>query len=996
MPLQGQITLTESNTPHSPNLNDERLLSYTPVINFELEGENIQYDFGSIAPEFMYTDEYFSAVRPEFADATRYFISRSVFGPLDLFSEYHTRKTSDGIAEVGTYKLEQSLSLGPLSGNPDDQLVFSGNATVFPVPNYELPFPTNYGDTWTTNTEIVFDLNVSIAAFGLDNVPGRAVSYLEHQYEAAGWGKVTVPTLAGPSIPYDVLVIKHGTTFIDSIFLGGAPAPAALLSGLGLTQGAQGIQNSYYFYAENIENPLMLLVMSDDWQTIEEVQYPRNGLQVASPYTYVDADATGANNGTSWANAYTSLSTALDNAEPNEEIWVAEGTYTPEVPAVSPDPTKRMFLLWQDVQLYGGFNGTETNRSQRNPSLYETILSGDINGDDVSNNFSINRSDNVENVVYGNNTISAACVLDGFTVSGGHADGDPSILTDIRGAGLFTFGPLQLSNCILKDNFAQDHGGGAYYRTADAAGGKVVGCRFQRNEAGMNGGGLFVAFVPGNGVEIDSCQFSENIAGDTGGGFTSVEAHINFKNSFFTNNTAIIGVGGGMSLSNGLNPILSNCAFSGNSSTQGGGAVITLLTANQSATVENCIFNGNTSTAGSGGGLTCQSSVQNNNYQINGCTFIGNTAESGISTGAGLDVVYGNFASGGTSIITDCTIMNNTVSGSGGGLSLRDQAGDNQLEVRNCEISGNSAESNAGGLLFFKATTSNSTIRISQTTFSNNDSPQALGIGMASVAGFVPGLDVSIDNCLFAGHSGPNNASAVVVAQAVPVTLTNCTVTGSSPAIIAADQAAITLQNNILYTPDFTSVLAASASATLTSLGGNLFSDSAASAWAVAQDQQDADPLFVVGTTDLSETSPAVDRGILPDDVADLDVKGSARVQGSCIDIGATESAFDANLTSCLMLTSTKEDIIVPPTAVTIFPNPVSTTGQIKLDNDWRGNISLRIVNTFGQTIQDYTITKHNDTDNWDLNTQNLLDGTYQLILSNGQHLMTKSFIVIK
>lgn len=42
LPLKAQIILNESNTPHSPNLIDERLLSYTPIINFELEGENIQ------------------------------------------------------------------------------------------------------------------------------------------------------------------------------------------------------------------------------------------------------------------------------------------------------------------------------------------------------------------------------------------------------------------------------------------------------------------------------------------------------------------------------------------------------------------------------------------------------------------------------------------------------------------------------------------------------------------------------------------------------------------------------------------------------------------------------------------------------------------------------------------------------------------------------------------------------------------------------------------
>src|SRR5688500_4277325 len=84
-------------------------------------------------------------------------------------------------------------------------------------------------------------------------------------------------------------------------------------------------------------------------------------------------------NGKSWATAYSELRTALGMAQPSHfnvvEIWVAKGTYTPQI--VGPDPRTSSFVLKSHLRILGGFAGTETSSSER-VGTNVTVLSGDI------------------------------------------------------------------------------------------------------------------------------------------------------------------------------------------------------------------------------------------------------------------------------------------------------------------------------------------------------------------------------------------------------------------------------------------------------------------------------------------------------------------------------------------------------------------------------------------------------------------------------------------
>lgn len=94
---------------------------------------------------------------------------------------------------------------------------------------------------------------------------------------------------------------------------------------------------------------------------------------------YVDGDATGANSGSSWEDAYTDLQDALGVALSGDQVWVAQGTYKPSGPAGDVLAT---YQLLSGVGLYGGFAGGETELDQRDPDVNVTVLSGDLNGDD--------------------------------------------------------------------------------------------------------------------------------------------------------------------------------------------------------------------------------------------------------------------------------------------------------------------------------------------------------------------------------------------------------------------------------------------------------------------------------------------------------------------------------------------------------------------------------------------------------------------------------------
>ena len=111
------------------------------------------------------------------------------------------------------------------------------------------------------------------------------------------------------------------------------------------------------------------------------------GLWTASAQIYVSPNGDPNNSGTiGWSDALDDLQDAINRAStmnPIPDIWVAEGTYTPQqrIPGGTSNRDRSFFIYNKDIKIYGGFPSTgNSGWAQRDPKTNVTTLSGDIIG----------------------------------------------------------------------------------------------------------------------------------------------------------------------------------------------------------------------------------------------------------------------------------------------------------------------------------------------------------------------------------------------------------------------------------------------------------------------------------------------------------------------------------------------------------------------------------------------------------------------------------------
>ena len=372
----------------------------------------------------------------------------------------------------------------------------------------------------------------------------------------------------------------------------------------------------------------------------------------------------------SWSGAC-ELRQALELAQPGFQIWAAAGTYKPTA-----DTDRNATLqLKSGVAIYGGFAGTEDQLDQRDWEANPTILSGDLKGDDGSG-FD-NNDENSYHVVTASG-VDAAAILDGFTITGGNADGESPVRS---GGGMYIDeGSPTLTNITFSSNYADSIGGGLYNWAGSPT---LEDVTFSMNEAKYSGGGVAsfadvdcttgVCTIVGN-ITLERVIFIENKAGWGGGMDSLLGTDILIEVSFIRN--VATEVGGGMYMDHFYDEdtalYLTNVTFSENEAKWGGGMAIEY---NSSPTLTNVTFSGNKAIEGDdgeggkegglGGGLI------NIGYKWQGedliprpiltnVTFFENTADN---QGGGIynsDGLYEGEEAFSSPILTNCILWGNT------------------------------------------------------------------------------------------------------------------------------------------------------------------------------------------------------------------------------------------------------------------------------------------------------------------------------------------------
>lgn len=259
---------------------------------------------------------------------------------------------------------------------------------------------------------------------------------------------------------------------------------------------------------------------------------------------YVVPGGAGAANGSSWTDAYGDIQTAINAAsalvatEGAQEVWVKAGTYSTATAAI---------IMKESVSLYGGFAGTENDK---------TLRTKGANAWDYSNVSTLNGGTTKRCVEAGAANYINVTVIDGFTMTNGNGQG--AQLNNTGGAVLLRAN-LKLQNCIVTGNTTTGNGGGV-----NAIAGIISHCWIYSNTTTSTtipaAGGIYAAPAIGFNTIVEGCLIEKNAQGAVR---FQAAGNSTMDRCVIRNNTSTAG-GAGIYTNNPGSCTITNCVLTNN------------------------------------------------------------------------------------------------------------------------------------------------------------------------------------------------------------------------------------------------------------------------------------------------------------------------------------------------------------------------------------------------------------------------------------------------
>lgn len=261
LPLLAQVTIDQSSFPRPAGHTEAGLKGEISGVVVPTEGTGQTWDYSALTSIGTFQSDWIDATGDaDFPTALNYENQDYTFAGYARTGREYEALDADGWYIEGRFLDDTAHSITSVTGGPNDELAFPEEVQDFIGRVNYLDFPVAFGNTWTqTHTEVT-TFQLTVAGFGLNNTPGTQKRIHSQTRTVVGEGTLIIPDENGnPSGELDALVIKvENITDQDSVFLGGQPAPTALLTAFGQTQGEVTEYGDFYvFYTPNFPSTVL-------------------------------------------------------------------------------------------------------------------------------------------------------------------------------------------------------------------------------------------------------------------------------------------------------------------------------------------------------------------------------------------------------------------------------------------------------------------------------------------------------------------------------------------------------------------------------------------------------------------------------------------------------------------------------------------------------------------------------------------------------------------